>query len=257
MTNYTIDEIANMLAQSTINPRFISKLKKDPRKGVIKLIEKWEKRQGILKKQRDMLVEMTTYERDLYTKGYDLIAGVDEVGRGPLAGPVVAAAVILPQNFDVVGVNDSKQLSEEKREALFDLVQEHAISIGIGMIPSHQVDEVNIYQATKLAMKKAILQLSTRPEYLLIDAMKVDLEIPQLSIIKGDEKSVSIAASSIVAKVIRDRYMKRLGKEYPNYGFQNHMGYGTKQHLEAISTYGITREHRLTFYPIKEGLPNS
>jgi ribonuclease HII len=257
MQNNTIDEIANILAQPAIDKKVIRKLKKDPRKGIMKLIEKWEKGQEILEMQRNKLVEMTTYERELYASGYDLIAGIDEVGRGPLAGPVVAAAVILPQNFDVLGVNDSKQVSEEKRENLFELIQEHAVGIGIGIIPSHQIDEVNIYQATKLAMKKAILQLSIRPDYLLVDAMKIDLEIPQLSITKGDEKSVSIAASSIVAKVIRDRYMKRLGEEYPVYGFQNHMGYGTKQHLEAIHTHGITSEHRLTFSPIKDGLPSS
>jgi ribonuclease HII len=257
MSNYTIEELSNLLTKSTIDQKLIRKLKKDPRKGVIKLIEKWEKQEAMIKKQRDMLVEMTTYERELYEKGIDLIAGVDEVGRGPLAGPVVAAAVILPKDFDVLGINDSKQLSEEKREALFEIIQAQAISVGIGIIPPQQIDEVNIYQATKLAMKKAIMQLTTKPQYLLIDAMKLEIEIPQLSITKGDEKSVSIAASSIVAKVIRDGYMKRLGEEYPNYGFQKNMGYGTKEHLEAISTYGITKEHRLTFSPVKEGLSSS
>jgi ribonuclease HII len=252
MENYTIDEIAALLDKPTIDQNLLRKFKKDSRKGVIKLIEKWEKQQAELIDQQKQLLAMTTYERELYEQGYELIAGVDEVGRGPLAGPVVAAAVILPRQFDVLGINDSKQLSDAKREYFFQLIQEHAISIGVGIIHAHQIDEVNIYQATKIAMREAITQLKQKPDYLLIDAMKLELDIPQQSIIKGDQKSVSIASSSIVAKVTRDQYMKRLADNYPSYGFQQHMGYGTKQHLEAISTFGIISEHRRSFSPIKE-----
>lgn len=254
MQKCTIGEIAEILSKHDIDIKLIKELKKDSRSGVIKLIEKWERKQEVIKKQQEKLNEMSSYEKEIYKQGYQTIAGVDEVGRGPLAGPVVAAAVILPADFQILGINDSKQLSEGKREELFELIHQHAISIGIGIIPSEQIDEVNIYQATKLAMRKAISQLTINPDYLLIDAMKLEIDIPQLSLVKGDEKSISIAASSIVAKVFRDRYMKRLGQEFPHYGFENHMGYGTKQHLEAITTYGVTHEHRLSFSPIKDGL---
>ncbi|MFZ3587940.1 ribonuclease HII [Bacillus sp. DJP31] len=257
MQKYSIHQIASMLEESTIDHEFIRKLKKDPRKGVLKLIEKREKQESHIKEQQTKLDEMSKYEKDLYENGFEMIAGVDEVGRGPLAGPVLAAAVILPKHFSVLGINDSKQLSHEKREEYFHLIGEQAISIGIGMIPSYQVDEVNIYEATKLAMIQAITRLDPLPHFLLIDAMKLELDIPQLSIVKGDEKSVSIAAASIVAKVVRDRYMRKLGEEYPNYGFQSHMGYGTKQHLEAISNFGIISEHRRSFSPIKEVLASS
>ncbi|KAA0547955.1 ribonuclease HII [Bacillus sp. BGMRC 2118] len=254
MQNYTISEINELLSEDVIDKKLIHELKKDPRVGVIKLVEKWERKQQITMKQIEKLAEMSKYENELYEKGYSRLAGIDEVGRGPLAGPVVAAAVVLPKDFNILGINDSKQLSEGKRDELFELIHQAAISIGIGIIPSQQIDEVNIYQATKLAMRKAIGQLSVSPDFLLIDAMKLDIDIPQLSLVKGDEKSISIAASSIIAKVIRDRYMKRLGQEYPRFGFENHMGYGTKQHLDAITTYGVTPEHRLSFSPIKDGL---
>lgn len=254
MQKYTIGEIAEILSKHDIEIKLINELKKDSRSGVIKLIEKWERKQEVIKKQQEKLIEMSSYENEIYKQGYQTIAGVDEVGRGPLAGPVVAAAVILPADFQILGINDSKQLSEGKREELFELIHQHAVSVGIGIIPSQQIDEVNIYQATKLAMRKAISHLAISPDYLLIDAMKLEIDVPQLSLVKGDERSISIAASSIIAKVIRDRYMKRLGQEFPQYGFENHMGYGTKQHIEAITTYGVTQEHRLSFAPIKDGL---
>ncbi|MBM6618463.1 ribonuclease HII [Bacillus suaedaesalsae] len=254
MQNYTITKITDLLSEDDVDRELINELKKDSRIGVIKLLEKWERKKEAIKKQKEKLVEMSRYEKELYKQGFKNLAGVDEVGRGPLAGPVVAAAVVLPDDFYILGINDSKQLSEGKREELFELIHQHAISIGIGIIPPQQIDEVNIYQATKLAMRKAISQLAVTPDYLLIDAMKLEIDIPQLSLVKGDEKSISIAASSIIAKVIRDRYMKRLGQDYPQFGFESHMGYGTKQHLEAITTYGVTPEHRLSFAPIKDGL---
>ncbi|MFD1735798.1 ribonuclease HII [Bacillus salitolerans] len=250
--NYTIEEIGEILSKSEVDKNILRDLYKDKRKGVLKLLEKWEKKQMLLKQLQGQLTAMSVYEKEYKNQGYEFIAGVDEVGRGPLAGPVVAAAVILPEGFSVLGINDSKQLSEEKREYLFDQIQASAISIGIGIIPAKQIDEINIYEATKRAMLKAINMLQVKPHYLLIDAMKLPINIPQLSLVKGDQKSISIAASSIIAKVTRDRYMKRMGEAYPEYGFEKHMGYGTKQHIEAISMHGIIGEHRRTFSPIRE-----
>ncbi|WP_456275516.1 ribonuclease HII [Bacillus sp. AK128] len=252
MRDYSINEIAKLLNDHSLDKKLIKKLKQDSRKGVIKLVAQYEKRQEELVNQQKQWAKMTTYEKQLHEEGYILIAGVDEVGRGPLAGPVVAAAVILPRQIELLGINDSKQLNDTKKEYYFQLIQDTAISIGIGFINAHEIDRVNIYEATKLAMKEAITKLNPSPDYLLIDAMKLEVNLPQKSIIKGDQNSVSIAASSIVAKVTRDRYMKKLAEAHPEYGFEQHMGYGTKQHLEAISTYGIISEHRRSFAPIQE-----
>lgn len=195
---------------------------------------------------------MKEYENKLYESGIKLIAGVDEVGRGPLAGPVVAAAVILAPDFFDIRINDSKKLTEKRRNELFSLIEEHAISIGIGVVNEKVIDEINIYEATKIAMKEAINNLSITPEHILIDAMKLDIEIPSTSIIKGDAKSESIAAASIIAKVTRDRMMYELDKIHPEYDFKNNKGYGTKKHINAINNYGIIDEHRKTFSPVSE-----
>ena len=193
---------------------------------------------------------MLDYEKDLYGKGINFIAGIDEVGRGPLVGPVVAAAVILPEGFYNKDINDSKKLSEKKRNELYEVIKNNAISIGIGIVSNKRIDEINIYEATKEAMKLAIDNLSVKPEYLLIDAMKLDVDIPSISIIKGDAKSESIAAASIIAKVTRDMMMYELDKKYPIYDFANNKGYGTKKHIEAIEKYGIISEHRKSFKPV-------
>lgn len=197
-------------------------------------------------------MEMLKYENDLYNEGIKLIAGIDEVGRGPLAGPVVAAAVILPKNFFDERINDSKKLSEKKRNELYKIICENAISIGIGIISNKRIDKINIYEATKEAMILAVKNLSFKPDYLLIDAMKLELDIPSLSIIKGDAKSQSIAAASIIAKVTRDNMMYELDKKYPMYDFANNKGYGTKKHIESIKKYGIINEHRKSFKPVSE-----
>ena len=194
--------------------------------------------------------KMLDYEKDLYGKGINFIAGIDEVGRGPLVGPVVAAAVILPEGFYNKDINDSKKLSEKKRNELYEVIKNNAISIGIGIVSNKRIDEINIYEATKEAMKLAIDNLSVKPEYLLIDAMKLDVDIPSISIIKGDAKSESIAAASIIAKVTRDKMMYELDKKYPIYDFANNKGYGTKKHIEAIEKYGIISEHRKSFKPV-------
>lgn len=195
---------------------------------------------------------MREYEEELNSKGINLIAGVDEVGRGPLIGSVVAAAVILPSGFYMSEINDSKKLSEKKREELYPIIMEKAVSVGIGVVDSETIDRVNILNATKMAMKMAINNLSVKPEHVLIDAVKLDIDIPYTAIIKGDAKSESIAAASIVAKVYRDNMMKELDKEYPMYDFKSNKGYGTKKHIEAIKKYGVLKEHRKTFKPVSD-----
>ena len=189
------------------------------------------------------------YERELREKGIALIAGVDEVGRGPLVGPVVAACCILPEEFNLDGLTDSKKLSEKKRDFFFE-----AIAYGIGIIDERKIDEVNIYEATKLAMKQAIDNLSVKPEHILIDAMPLELDIPTTSIIKGDLKSITISAASVLAKVTRDRMLIELDEKYPMYDFKNNKGYPTKKHLAAIAEYGIIDEHRRSYGPVKDYL---
>ena len=194
------------------------------------------------------------YERDLIKSGVKLIAGVDEVGRGPLVGPVVTACVILPLNYKLDGLTDSKKISEKKRDELFEIIERDALGIGIGIIDEKTIDEVNIYQATKLAMIEAINNCSKKPEHVLIDAMKLDIDIPSTSIIKGDLLSLSISAASIIAKVTRDRMMYELDEKYPMYNFKNNKGYPTKDHLEAINKFGIIDEHRKSYGPVKKYL---
>ena len=190
------------------------------------------------------------YEKDLINKGITLIGGVDEVGRGPLCGPVVAACVILPVNYHLDGLTDSKKLSEKKRNEYYDIIMRDAISIGIGEISAKTIDEVNIYEASKLAMISAINNMKIKPEYLLIDAMKLDINIPQISIIKGDFLSESIAAASVIAKVTRDNLMYELDKKYPCYEFAKHKGYPTKKHIELIKKYGVLDNYSFTFSPV-------
>lgn len=200
---------------------------------------------------------MLEYETKLYKEGYKYIAGVDEVGRGPLVGPVVTAAVILPQGYYDKDIKDSKKISEKKRNELFDKIMKDAISVSIGIKDNKVIDEVNIYEATKLAMYEAIEKLEVKPDYVLIDAMKLEeLTIPNEPIIKGDAKSQSIAAASIIAKVTRDNMMYELDKQYPEYGFAKHKGYPTKAHLEAIKKYGVLDNYRFTFGPVHDLILN-
>lgn len=197
---------------------------------------------------------MLEYENNLYKEGVTLIAGVDEVGRGPLIGPVVACACILPVNFYHKDIKDSKKLSEKKREEMYKIIKENAISIGLGIVSEKVIDEVNIYEATKIAMKEAIKNLNITPEHVLIDAMKLELNIPSTSIIKGDDKSESIAAASIIAKVTRDHMLDEMDKEYPMYDLKDNKGYGTKKHLEALQTYGPCKYHRVSYSPVRNAL---
>ncbi len=196
--------------------------------------------------------DLYQYEKELIDKGIKLIAGVDEVGRGPLIGPVVTAAVILPVNYQLKGLNDSKKLTEKQRDKFYDIIMHDAISVSIGMKSAEVIDEVNIYEATKLAMVEAIESLSIKPEHILIDAMPLDIDIPHTSIIKGDAKSLSIAAASVIAKVTRDRMLIELDKKYPQYNYKKNKGYPTKEHLEAIKKYGLIPGYRKSFGPVRE-----
>lgn len=201
------------------------------------------------------LINNREFEEELEQKGIKYIAGVDEVGRGPLVGPVVTACVILPTGYTLEGLTDSKKLSLKKREMYFDIIMKDALSVSIGIKDEKVIDEVNIYEATKLAMYDAINNSKIKPEHVLIDAMKLEkLDIPSTSIIKGDFKSITIAAASVIAKVTRDRMLVELDKKYPEYGFKKNAGYGTKQHIEAIEKYGIIPEHRKTFKPVSDHL---
>ena len=248
----TIKEVKERLAMiDELDHPLFEELILDGRAGVQAAISK---RKRELQKQVDedlRLEKMLAYEKELYAQGIDLIAGVDEVGRGPLAGPVVAAAVILPKACKIPGLNDSKKIPKSKHKEIYEAVLQNAIAIGIGVKDNQVIDQVNIYEATKLAMMEAIGQLDPQPQHLLIDAMKLDLPIPQTSIIKGDANSLSIAAASIVAKVTRDQMMEEFDKEYPGYDFAKNAGYGTANHLAGLDQLGVTPIHRRSFEPVK------
>ena len=228
--------------------------REDTRSGVQALIRRSEKQRETLEKETARIYQLQQYERDYENEG--LICGIDEVGRGPLAGPVVAGAVILPKNCEILYLNDSKQLSAEKREQLYDIILEHAVAVGIGIVSPQRIDEINILQATYEAMRQAIEKLNPQPAVLLNDAVRIpQVAIQQVPIIKGDAKSVSIAAASIVAKVTRDRMMEQYEEVFPGYGFARNKGYGSKEHIEALQTMGPTAIHRRSFigHFVKEG----
>ena len=248
----TIKEIKEQLANiQRLDDPLLAELEQDSRSGVIQAIAK--RKREIQKRidEDERLEGMLAYEKELYTQGIQLIAGVDEVGRGPLAGPVVAAAVILPKACKIPGLNDSKKIPKSKHKEIYEAVLQNAVAIGIGIKDNQVIDQVNIYEATKLAMMEAIGQLEPQPQHLLIDAMRLDLPIPQTSIIKGDANSLSIAAASIVAKVTRDQMMEEFDREYPGYDFAQNAGYGTSNHLAGLDQLGVTPIHRRSFEPVK------
>ena len=248
----TIKEIKEQLANiQRLDDPLLAELEQDSRSGVIQAIAK--RKREIQKRidEDERLEGMLAYEKVCYARGMELIAGVDEVGRGPLAGPVVAAAVILPKACKIPGLNDSKKIPKSKHKEIYEAVLQEAIAISIGVKDNHVIDQVNIYEATKLAMMEAIGQLEPQPQHLLIDAMKLDLPISQTSIIKGDANSLSIAAASIVAKVTRDQMMEEFDKEYPGYDFAQNAGYGTAKHLAGLDKLGVTPIHRRSFEPVK------
>lgn len=224
----------------------LSLYKSDERVSVQNLIKKYERQQERLQAEKQRIEAMKSYEYK-YSR-YNAICGIDEAGRGPFAGPVVAGAVILPKDCDILYINDSKKLSEKKREELYDLIMESAIAVGVGIVGPQVIDEINILQATYQAMRQAIQNLSVSPDILLNDAVTIPgIELPQVPIIKGDAKSISIAAASIIAKVTRDRLMEEYHKIMPEYGFASNKGYGSKEHRDAIVRYGLTPIHRKTF----------
>ncbi|WP_026487876.1 ribonuclease HII [Butyrivibrio sp. XBB1001] len=226
---------------------FINSYSEDDRAGVKKLVETASKKLDALYKEIDRIETMKKYEKEYDSLGF--LCGIDEVGRGPLAGPVYAAAVILPKDCDILYLNDSKKLSEKKREELYDVIMEKAVAVGIGSSTCERIDEINILQATYEAMTKAVNSLSVKPNALLIDAVHIPQleDYKQISIIKGDAKSVSIAAASIVAKVTRDRIMKEYAEIYPEYGFDSNKGYGSADHISALKKYGPCPIHRRSF----------
>lgn len=200
------------------------------------------------------MTDLRAYENKLNEEGYEFIAGTDEVGRGPMAGPLVAAAVVLPKDLDIKGINDSKQLTEKKRISLYNEILEKAIEVQVTFVSVDMVDKLNVYQASKYAMTECIKKMKCKVDYILSDAMPLNIGIPCLDIIKGDSKSISIAAASIIAKVQRDQYMIELDEKYPEYGFKSHKGYVTKKHLNAIKEYGVLDVHRRSFSPVQECL---
>ena len=227
-------------------PFVMEKYEADEREGVKKLLAKSKKKLDAYAKELERTENMKIYERKY--ADYSYICGIDEVGRGPLAGPVVAAAVILPKDCNILYINDSKQLSEQKREELYDQIMEQAVSVGIGIVSHERIDEINILQATYEAMRQAVGKLSVVPDLLLNDAVTIpELKMKQVPIIKGDAKSMSIAAASIIAKVTRDRMMVELDKFYPEYGFAGNKGYGAAVHIQALKEVGPCKIHRKSF----------
>jgi ribonuclease HII len=233
-----------------------ARLKHDSRAGALRLLGKFEKKVFSQSKEAQRLEGLWKHEKEAEDKGARFIAGVDEAGRGPLAGPVVAAAVILPSGSGLAGVDDSKKLTAAKRGELFLKIRERALGVGVGQASVAEIDQLNIYRAAQLAMERAILALDPKPDYLLTDAMPLPKlsTLPQKPLIHGDSLSLSIAAASIIAKVTRDGLMGELHQRYPNYGFENHKGYGTEEHLKALETHGTCPEHRVTFGPVLETL---
>lgn len=227
-------------------PDFIETYEKDARAGVQKLVEQAGKRMARLEAEKRRIWELGAYEREYASCG--VLCGIDEAGRGPLAGPVVAGAVILPRDCDILYINDSKKLSEEKREELYEIIRERAVAAGIGMVGPKRIDEINILQATYEAMREAIQNLAVTPDILLNDAVTIPgVSIRQVAIIKGDAKSISIGAASILAKVTRDRLMREYDQVMPEYGFASNKGYGSKAHIAAIREYGPSPIHRASF----------
>ena len=243
-----INEIKKVLQAASINelPAFIDKYSRDERAGVQALLAKAKKRMQDYQKELDRTEKMKEYENQYSSFSY--ICGIDEVGRGPLAGPVVAGAVILPKNCNILYLNDSKQLTEKKREELYEEIMEKAVSTGLGFVSPERIDEINILQATYEAMREAVGKLRPAPDILLNDAVTIPgISVKQVPIIKGDAKSVSIAAASIIAKVTRDRLMVQYDSVFPEYGFAANKGYGAKAHIDALKKFGPTPIHRRSF----------
>jgi ribonuclease HII len=249
----TVGEINRYLSEGGPTTEEIEGLAKDSRTGARHLAERYLARREAERRERERLHAMLSYERVARENGYTYIAGVDEAGRGPLAGPVMAAAVILPEHFYLPGINDSKKLTPKKREEFYAEIIQHALAWGIGIGDVGEIDQYNILNAAKLAMVRAVLALSIEPDFVLVDALELEgLPVPQLGVIRGDSLSQSIAAASILAKVTRDRWMCEMDKVFPHYGFAEHKGYPTTEHRRAIATFGACDMHRKSFVLLRE-----
>ena len=247
-----LKEIESALFGQTPSAEFLAACEADDRAGVQKLVKRYRREQA----ERERIEALYAYEYAARDEGARMVAGVDEAGRGPLAGPVVTAAVILPFGLFLPGLNDSKKVSAKKRELLYDEIMEKVVAVHVSIVDAATIDRVNIYQATMNGMYEAILSLEPKPDKVLIDAVELaKLPMPSLSIIKGDAKSASIAAASILAKVTRDRLMMQYDAEYPQYGFAQHKGYGTAQHIAALRKYGPCPIHRRSFEPVRSMAP--
>lgn len=248
----TVAQITALLSEQEISLETINRLKMDARISVKRLIDRWETHLRQVQRERERIAALYEYERQLNNEGYTLVAGVDEAGRGPLAGPVMVAAVILPPDCYLPGLNDSKKLTSSQREKLYEEIKNTAIAVNRCAVCPEIIDDINIYQATIRGMYSAIAGLLPVPQAVLIDAVPLpELPIPSKSIISGDQVSASIAAASIIAKVERDQIMNELDCQYPKYGFSRHKGYGTQEHMEALAKYGPCPYHRQSFAPVK------
>lgn len=255
MNKQAISVIKQLFEDKKIDELILDELKNDTRKGVQTLIKRYEKQQEKQKALELKFLNMTAYENRARENGYQLIAGVDEAGRGPLAGPLVVASVILPTDFKLIGLDDSKKLSEVQKDTFFEIIKEQAISYKIVIVSNQDIDKMNILQATKYGMFKAISELDVAPDYALLDAVRLDnLPCASEDIIQGDAKSITIAAASVLAKVTRDRMMKEIHKEYPMYDFNSNMGYGTKKHMDSLRIHGASPYHRVSFAPVRNVL---
>lgn len=246
LTIVEVKELINSSSTEELN-RLLELVKQDSRKGIRNLyrtiLRRIEDEQNRIKKREILLEE----ENKLWAMGYHNIGGLDEAGRGPLAGPVIAACVVFSPETYIEGIDDSKKLSPAKRDKLFDIIMARAKAVGIGRVDAQEIDEMNIFEATRLAMEQAVSQCYPNIDFLLVDAMELELPVPSASLVKGDSRSHSIAAASIIAKVTRDREMLKWHQKYPQYGFDNHKGYGTSRHIEAIQKYGLCPIHRRSF----------
>lgn len=256
MSKRTVQEIKSWLQDHQLSMTELELLRQDRRVTVRKLVSAYERKIEKVRLEQARLDRMWKWEKTCYHQGYQAVAGIDEAGRGPLAGPVVAAAVILPLDFDVTGMNDSKKLSESERNRLRKRIEKQALGLGIGLVDAAYIDEHNILQATLQAMRLAVTGIQPQVDYLLIDALKIPkVSLPQQRIVKGDQLSHSIAAASIIAKTTRDEWMLKANEKYPEYGFAQHKGYGTTDHLEKIKKYGPSPIHRRSFAPLREWFP--
>jgi len=248
----TVGHISKLLSEGDVSMQLMNSLKQDSRVSVARLVAKWEQKEQHLLLEKQRIQNLYEQERLMVNSGYQLVAGVDEAGRGPLAGPLVVGAVILPLGYHLPLINDSKKLSAKQREELYKQIKDIAINVQSTVIDIHMIDEINIYQATIAGMYRAIGQLTPQPEAVLIDAVPLpDLVMPSVSLIRGDAISASIAAASIIAKVERDHLMLELDAQFPHYGFAKHKGYGTADHMKALQQYGPCPVHRQSFEPIK------